>query len=115
MFYPIDFVNLTLAALIGGAIGFERQWNQGLAGLRTNTLVAFGAASFMALHVEQTAAYIVTGIGSLCAGDDTGRGLLAMQRHRSEENTSELQSPYELVCRRLLEKKKLTHARHHPG
>ena len=68
MFYPIDFVNLTLAALIGGAIGFERQWNQGLAGLRTNTLVAFGSASFMALHVEQTAAYIVTGIGFLCAG-----------------------------------------------
>ena len=59
---------MTLAALIGGAIGFERQWNQGLAGLRTNTLVAFGAASFMALHVEQTAAYIVTGIGFLCAG-----------------------------------------------
>jgi putative Mg2+ transporter-C (MgtC) family protein len=68
MFNPVDVLNMTLAGLIGGAIGFERQWNQGLAGLRTNTLVAFGAASFMALHVEQTAAYIVTGIGFLCAG-----------------------------------------------
>src|SRR5437867_5948792 len=30
---------------------------------------------------------------------------------RSEEHTSELQSPYELVCRLLLEKKKLTNHR----
>src|SRR5438094_1358567 len=27
---------------------------------------------------------------------------------RSEEHTSELQSPYEIVCRRLLEKKKIS-------
>src|SRR5438094_4777581 len=27
--------------------------------------------------------------------------------HRSEEHTSELQSPYDLVCRLLLEKKKI--------
>src|SRR6266705_6939072 len=30
---------------------------------------------------------------------------------RSEEHTSELQSPYDLVCRLLLEKKKKTHQR----
>src|SRR5438094_3091671 len=30
---------------------------------------------------------------------------------RSEEHTSELQSPYDLVCRLLLEKKKKTHSR----
>src|SRR5438094_4621993 len=30
---------------------------------------------------------------------------------RSEEHTSELQSPYDLVCRLLLEKKKNRHAR----
>ena len=68
MLNPIDFAHMTLAALIGLAVGFERQWNQGMAGLRTNTLVAFGAASFVALRVEQTEAYIVTGIGFLCAG-----------------------------------------------
>src|SRR5437867_10146262 len=28
-----------------------------------------------------------------------------LERHRSEEHTSELQSPYDLVCRLLLEKK----------
>src|SRR2546426_3122607 len=32
------------------------------------------------------------------------------RRHRSEEHTSELQSPCNLVCRLLLEKKKKKHA-----
>src|SRR5207248_10286141 len=34
--------------------------------------------------------------------------VLVMARRRSEEHTSELQSPYDLVCRLLLEKKKKT-------
>src|SRR5437867_5342025 len=34
---------------------------------------------------------------------------------RSEEHTSELQSPYDLVCRLLLEKKKKTITLHHAG
>src|SRR2546426_5368976 len=33
-------------------------------------------------------------------------GLAVTKRHRSEEHTSELQSPCNLVCRLLLEKKK---------
>src|SRR5207248_7756169 len=36
--------------------------------------------------------------------------LAVFGENRSEEHTSELQSPYELVCRLLLEKKKLTEA-----
>src|SRR5256885_4247089 len=40
-----------------------------------------------------------------------------IQHHRSEEHTSELQSPCNLVCRLLLEKKKKTrntlHCKHH--
>src|SRR5207248_6758454 len=32
---------------------------------------------------------------------------------RSEEHTSELQSPYDLVCRLLLEKKKIVSIKHH--
>src|SRR5256885_10051956 len=36
-----------------------------------------------------------------------GRGI--GRAHRSEEHTSELQSPCNLVCRLLLEKKKKTH------
>src|SRR5437867_7796254 len=42
------------------------------------------------------------GAGPGPAGPGRGRG----QRRRSEEHTSELQSPYDLVCRLLLEKKK---------
>src|SRR5207248_5722919 len=37
---------------------------------------------------------------------DGARSAEARQRGRSEEHTSELQSPYDLVCRLLLEKKK---------
>src|SRR5256885_12632807 len=45
--------------------------------------------------------------------DDVGIGEDAVPevrsaRHRSEEHTSELQSPCNLVCRLLLEKKKIT-------
>src|SRR5207248_5556891 len=36
------------------------------------------------------------------------------ERVRSEEHTSELQSPYDLVCRLLLEKKKQIHYRRRP-
>src|SRR5207248_7201969 len=37
---------------------------------------------------------------------NTAASTAAMQAVRSEEHTSELQSPYDLVCRLLLEKKK---------
>ena len=40
-------VNLGVALTLGAVIGFERQWRQRLAGLRSNTLVALGAASFV--------------------------------------------------------------------
>src|SRR5437867_5142040 len=43
--------------------------------------------------------------GGPLQGAPTAR-LLAALRPRSEEHTSELQSPYDLVCRLLLEKKK---------
>src|SRR5256885_9037521 len=38
----------------------------------------------------------------------------ALPQHRSEEHTSELQSPCNLVCRLLLEKKKKTKCPHTP-
>jgi len=38
---------LTVALLLGCAIGFERQWHQKMAGLRINALVAFGACGFV--------------------------------------------------------------------
>lgn len=74
-----DFImRLSIALLLGGAIGFERQWRQKSAGLRTNTLVSLGAAAYILLSVYITgrdggdasriAAQIVTGIGFLGAG-----------------------------------------------
>ncbi len=76
----LDFVlRLIVAILLGAAIGFERQYCQRSAGLRTNTLVSAGAAMFILLASSLTsetemadpsrvAGQIVTGIGFLGAG-----------------------------------------------
>ncbi len=64
------------AFVLGTAIGFERQWRQRTAGLRTNVLVALGAAAFAELGLRlhgveggtQIIAYVVSGIGFLGAG-----------------------------------------------
>jgi putative Mg2+ transporter-C (MgtC) family protein len=69
-------IDLAVACGLSAAIGFERQWRNRLAGLRTNTLVALGSASFVifaALYPEETsptrvAAQVVSGIGFLGAG-----------------------------------------------
>jgi hypothetical protein len=47
-------IGLGMATLMGACIGFERQWRQRMADLRTNTLVAIGAASW--LHTPDTPA-----------------------------------------------------------
>src|SRR5690349_21646154 len=39
-------IRLGVAVLFGSLIGFERQWLQRMAGLRTNSLVVVGAAGF---------------------------------------------------------------------
>ena len=69
-------INLGIATLLGACIGFERQWRQRMAGLRTNTLVAIGAASFVIFEglfpddgsPTRMAAQVVSGIGFLGAG-----------------------------------------------
>jgi len=69
-------LNLACATLFGAGIGFERQWRQRMAGLRTNTLVAIGAASFVIFaglipgeaSPTRVAAQVVSGIGFLGAG-----------------------------------------------
>ena len=70
-------VCLSTAFLLGGLIGFERQVRQRTAGLRTNTLVAVGAAVFVDMAFRlggpegavRVVAYVVSGIGFLGAGD----------------------------------------------
>src|SRR5437764_8371870 len=50
--------------------------------------------------------------GTSCPSRQLQRGLLPDREPRSEEHTSELQSPMYLVCRLLLEKKKKITNRH---
>lgn len=67
---------LFVAFVLGTVIGLERQYRQRTAGLRTNVLVAIGAAAFtdMGLHLQgpegatRIIAYVVSGIGFLGAG-----------------------------------------------
>jgi putative Mg2+ transporter-C (MgtC) family protein len=64
------------AALMGTAIGLERQWGQHTAGLRTNSLVAFGACLFVSLprllgehsSLAHLAGQIIVGVGFLGGG-----------------------------------------------
>ncbi|MEY2697312.1 MAG: hypothetical protein RL333_1450 [Pseudomonadota bacterium] len=69
-------ISLSTAFVLGSLIGVERQYRQRTAGLRTNVLVAIGAAAFVdmanrltghegAVHVT---AYVISGIGFLGAG-----------------------------------------------
>jgi len=73
----MDFAIRMFAALfLGGAIGLERQWRQRMTGLRTNGLVAVGAAMFIMMgglisgdgSQGRVAAYVVSGIGFLGGG-----------------------------------------------
>jgi putative Mg2+ transporter-C (MgtC) family protein len=69
-------VSLFTAFVFGTLIGAERQYRQRSAGLRTNVLVAVGAAAFVDLGNHLTGvegsvrvvAYVVSGIGFLGAG-----------------------------------------------
>jgi putative Mg2+ transporter-C (MgtC) family protein len=69
-------VSLITAFVLGTLIGAERQYRQRTAGLRTNVLVAVGAAAFvdLAMHLSgaegavRVIAYVVSGIGFLGAG-----------------------------------------------
>lgn len=73
-------IRITLAAIMGGIIGLEREWSGHPAGLRTNMLVAIGSCLFTILSIDgfplrgaaqdtaRIAAQIVTGVGFLGAG-----------------------------------------------
>jgi len=72
-----DFLlRLGVAVFAGALIGLERQWRSRGAGLRTNTLVATGAAIFVLIshmapagtNPTQVTAYVVSGVGFLGAG-----------------------------------------------
>jgi putative Mg2+ transporter-C (MgtC) family protein len=70
-------LRLLLAAGLGAAIGLEREYRRKPAGLRTNILIAVGAALFTIVSLvighgagvpDRIAAQIVTGVGFLGGG-----------------------------------------------
>lgn len=75
-------VRLSLATLLGGLIGLEREFHGKVAGLRTHALVSLGSALIMIVSMDIHAAYrglaevdpsriaaqVVSGIGFLGAG-----------------------------------------------
>ena len=74
--YAHSLTGFVTAFVLGTLIGLERQWRQRTAGLRTNVLVAVGAAAFSDLGMRLLGAegatriisYVVSGIGFLGAG-----------------------------------------------
>ena len=68
--------SLALALLLGALIGAERQYRERIASLRTNVLVALGAAAFVDMGIQMAGgdgamrvlANVVTGVGFLGAG-----------------------------------------------
>lgn len=69
--------NLMIAIIAGVIVGFERQWQHKIAGIRTTALVSFGACMFVTLSVfmsgtdsspTRIAAQVVSGIGFLAGG-----------------------------------------------
>jgi putative Mg2+ transporter-C (MgtC) family protein len=81
---PLQFaMRIAVAVALGALIGMERQLRQRRAGLRTNALVATGAAAFVALAAmaardsspTRIAAAVVSGIGFLGAGVIMREGL----------------------------------------
>ena len=92
---PIPWINvagrLSLAIVLSGLIGVDREFSQKAAGLRTNMLVALGAALFILVSIQsglaesdttvvaRTMQGVITGVGFVGAGsilrEDRVRGL----------------------------------------
>ncbi len=78
-----SLISLFTAFVLGSLIGYERQYRQRTAGLRTNALVAIASAAFvdMAFRLDgpagatHVAAYVVSGVGFLGAGSIMKEGL----------------------------------------
>jgi putative Mg2+ transporter-C (MgtC) family protein len=88
----VDFATaatrLLIALVFGALIGVERQWRHKTAGIKTNTLVALGAAGFAIIsntfgesnhNPAQIAAAVVSGIGFIGAGVIIHRGGATVQ------------------------------------
>lgn len=78
--FLLAFLSLTMATLLSGLIGYEREYHGHSAGLRTHILVALGSALIMFLSIygfgevsetrdpARLAAQVITGVGFIGAG-----------------------------------------------
>lgn len=78
--FVLAFISLTMATLLSGLIGYEREYHGHSAGLRTHILVALGSALIMFLSIygfgpvsetrdpARLAAQVITGVGFIGAG-----------------------------------------------
>jgi uncharacterized membrane protein YhiD involved in acid resistance len=77
---PLERTALALltAFLLGGVIGLERQWRQRTAGLRTNVLVAVGAAAFvdLGLRVAGATLWASAAVGAFAGSAQYGEAAL---------------------------------------
>ncbi|HBG27022.1 MAG: hypothetical protein A2Y10_04380 [Planctomycetes bacterium GWF2_41_51] len=71
----LDFISLTIALVLGSAIGIERELRGKAAGVRTNILICLGSCIFTIISTTlanaepgRIAAQVVSGIGFLGAG-----------------------------------------------
>jgi putative Mg2+ transporter-C (MgtC) family protein len=76
-------LRIALAFVFGAVAGIEREWRHKVAGIKTNALVAIGAAAFALMsntfgpnnhNPAQLAAAVVSGIGFIGAGVIIHRG-----------------------------------------
>ncbi len=70
---PDLLIRLTLAAVLGGAIGLNREWEQKPAGLRTHALVGLGSALFALVGL----AHVDGAVGDFSAPSRVLQGLVA--------------------------------------
>ena len=101
---------LLVAFVCGSIIGLERQIRQRTAGLRTNTLVAVGAAVFVDLAMRISGAdgstrvisYVVSGVGFLGAGAIMKEGA-NINRHPVAEHASEATYYVYAICQQAVQ------------
>jgi putative Mg2+ transporter-C (MgtC) family protein len=77
--FPDVLLALLVAAVLGGVVGFQREYTERPAGIRTHSLVSLGScafASYSALLADtRIAAGVITGIGFLGAGAIVRHGM----------------------------------------
>src|SRR5438067_6147184 len=99
-------LRIGLALVFGAVIGIEREWRHKNAGIKTNTLVAIGAAAFAMMtdtfgpgnhNPAQLAAAVVGGIGFIGAGVIIHRGA-PIDRKSTRLNSSHVSISYAVFC-----------------